>query len=183
MSIRRLALLCSYALLACLAAASPTPAPHDGVHDFDFEIGKWHTHLRRRLHPLTGSNAWIEMDGTSTVRPLLNSRANVVELVADGAGRHLEAISLRLYHPQSKQWSLHYANAADGEMSQPTVGEFRHGRGEFYDQETLDGRAILVKFVISDIAADSCRFEQSFSDDGGKTWEANWIAVDTRIKE
>jgi hypothetical protein len=183
MTIRRLAFLCSYALLAGLAAAPAKPAAHDGAHDFDFEFGKWHTHLRRRLKPLTGSNEWIEMDGVSTVRPLLGGRANVVELIADGAGRHIEAISVRLYHPESKQWSLHFANAANGEMTQPTVGELRNGRGEFYDQETFDGRAILVKFVISDIAADSCRFEQSFSDDGGKTWEANWIAVDTRIKE
>jgi len=62
------------------------------------------------------------------------------------------------------------------------IGEFKNGRGEFYDQETLDGRAILVRFVISDITPDSCRFEQAFSDDGGRTWEVNWIATDTRVK-
>ena len=63
------------------------------------------------------------------------------------------------------------------------IGEFKNGRGAFYDQETLDGRAIYVRFVISDITPDSCRFEQAFSDDGGKTWEVNWIATDTRVKE
>jgi hypothetical protein len=181
MRIRRLALLCSCALLGLLAAAQTPPAPHDPQHDFDFELGKWHTHLRRRLSPLTGSNTWTEMDGTSVVRPVLNGRGNLVELVADGAGRHLEAINLRLYHPESKQWYLHFANAANGEMTQPTIGGFRNGRGEFYDQETFNGRAVFVKFVISEITADSCRFEQSFSDDGGKTWEVNWIAVDTRL--
>jgi hypothetical protein len=67
-------------------------------------------------------------------------------------------------------------------MSPPTIGEFRNGRGEFYNQETLNGRAILVRFVISDITTNSCRFEQAFSEDGGKTWEVNWIAFDTRIK-
>jgi len=182
MRIRRLALLCSYALLGCLAAAQTPPKAHDPQHDFDFELGTWHTHLRRLVSPLSGSTTWIEMDGTSVVRPILKGRGNLVELVADGAGRHLEAINLRLYHPESKQWSLHFANAANGEMTQPTVGEFRNGRGEFYDQETFNGRAVLVRFVISDITADSCRFEQSFSDDGGKTWEVNWIAVDTRVK-
>jgi hypothetical protein len=180
---KKLALLFSYALLCGLAAAAPPAPPHDAAHDFDFELGKWHTHLRRRLNPLTGSNTWIEMDGTSIGRPLLNGRANVVELVADGAGRHIEAVSLRLYHPESKQWYLHFANAANGELTQPTVGEFHNGRGEFYDQEPIGGRAVFVKFVISDITADSARFEQSFSDDGGKTWEVNWIAVDTRVKE
>jgi hypothetical protein len=68
-------------------------------------------------------------------------------------------------------------------MSTPTIGEFKDGRGEFYDQEKLDGRAILVRFVISDITPTSCRFEQAFSADGGKTWEVNWIATDTRIAE
>ncbi len=62
----------------------------------------------------------------------------------------------------------------------PTVGEFKDGRGEFYDQEVFEGRVILVRNVWTNITADSCRFEQSFSDDGGKTWELNWIAVDTR---
>ncbi|HYU67842.1 MAG TPA: hypothetical protein VEL09_00770, partial [Burkholderiales bacterium] len=63
----------------------------------------------------------------------------------------------------------------------PAIGRFTNGRGEFFNHETLNGRAILVRFVISDITSNSCRFEQSFSEDGGKNWEVNWIAVDTRI--
>lgn len=66
-------------------------------------------------------------------------------------------------------------------MTVPTIGEFENGRGEFYAQEILDGRAILVRFVISDITPTSVHFEQAFSDDGGKTWEVNWIATDTRV--
>lgn len=103
--------------------------------------------------------------------------------MVDGPAGHLEALSLRLYNPQSRQWSLNFSNSSAGTLSQPTIGEFRNGRGEFYDQETLNGRAILVRFVISDITPTSCRFEQSFSDDGGKTWEVNWIAVDTRVTD
>ena len=64
----------------------------------------------------------------------------------------------------------------------PTVGEFRNGRGEFFDQESLNGRSILVRFVIAPQTADTIRFEQAFSGDGGKTWEVNWIATDTRVK-
>jgi len=77
---------------------------------------------------------------------------------------------------------LNFASSATGEMSTPSVGEFRNGRGEFHSKETLNGRPILVRFVISPITADSCRFEQSFSSDGGKSWEVNWIATDTRMK-
>jgi hypothetical protein len=104
-----------------------------------------------------------------------------VELEVDGPAGHIEGLSLRLYNPQSRQWSLNFANGNDGALSPPTVGEFKNGRGEFFDQETLNGRAILVRFVISDITPNSCRFEQAFSDDGGKTWEVNWIATDTRV--
>ncbi len=155
----------------------------DGQHDFDFEIGKWKTHLRRRLRPLTGSKDWVEYEGTSTVRKVLNGKANLVELAVDGPTGHIEGLSLRLYNPQSQKWSLNFANVKDGMLTVPSVGEFRNGRGEFFNQDTLNGRSILVRFVISDITPTSCRFEQSFSGDEGKTWEANWIATDTRIKE
>jgi hypothetical protein len=161
-------------------AGDQTPAARDARHDFDFEIGEWKTHLSRLLHPLTGSTAWVDYDGTTSVRKVWNGRANLVELEADGPAGHIEALSLRLYNPDSHQWSLNFANSAGGTVSTPTIGEFRNGRGEFYDQETLNGRSILVRFVISDITQHSCHFEQAYSNDGGKSWEVNWIATDTR---
>lgn len=165
------------------ASAQQTRVERDGQHDFDFEIGSWKTHLRRRLHPLTGSNAWAEYEGTTVVRKVWNGRANLVELVVDGPAGHIEGLNLRLYNPESHQWSLNFSNSRSGTLAQPTIGEFKDGRGEFYDQEMFNGRAILVRFVISDIKPNSVRFEQSYSDDGGKSWEANWIAVDTRVAD
>jgi hypothetical protein len=155
----------------------------DGQRDFDFEIGTWKTHLSRLVRPLTGSTTWVEYDGISVVRKIWNGRANLVELEANGPAGRITALSLRLYNPESRQWSLHFSNVESGTLSPPSIGEFKNGRGEFFAQETLNGRAILVRFVISDITPNSCRFEQSFSDDGGKTWERNWIAVDTRVTE
>jgi hypothetical protein len=160
-----------------------TTTERDGQHDFDFEIGTWKTRLRRLLNPLTGSTTWVEYEGTTVVRKVWNGRANLVELTADGPAGHFEGLSLRLYNPKSRQWSLNFANLNGGVMTQPTIGEFKNGRGEFYSQETLNGRAIFVRFVISDITPNSCRFEQAFSVDGGKTWEVNWIATDTRVKD
>jgi hypothetical protein len=159
-----------------------TPAQRDGQHDFDFEIGTWKTHLKRLLHPLTGSTTWVEYEGTTVVRKVWNGRANLVELEIDGPAGHLEGLSLRLYNPQARQWSLNFANSSGGTLAQPSIGEFKNGRGEFLDQETLNGRAIFARFVISDITSNSRHFEQAFSDDGGKTWEVNWITTDTRVK-
>ena len=160
-----------------------TPIDRDGQRDFDFEVGTWKTQLSRLLHPLTGSTTWVQYEGTSVVRKVWNGRANLVELTVDGPAGHIEGLSLRLYNPQSHQWSLNFANRNGGTMSQPTIGEFKAGRGEFFDQETFNDRAILVRFVVSDITPNSCHFEQAFSNDGGKTWEVNWIATDTRVKD
>ena len=191
-----------YLLLSCMAvlfqplhgaaqqnsvASSTSQQPErDGQHDFDFEIGTWKTHLKlssRLGHPFTGPNTWSEYQGTSVVWKIWNGRANMVELEVDGPTGHVEGLNLRLYNPQSHQWSLNFASSNGGAMSQPTIGEFRNGHGEFFDQETLNSRAIFVRFVISDITPNSCRFEQAFSDDGGKTWEVNWIATDTRVND
>ncbi|HEX5081620.1 MAG TPA: hypothetical protein VFY40_06225 [Blastocatellia bacterium] len=165
------------------AIPQSAPAARDGQHDFDFEIGVWKTHLARLLRPLTGSTTWVEYEGTSVVRKVWNGNANLVELDVAGPAGRLEALSLRLYNPESRQWSLNFANSKGGALSPPAVGEFRDGRGEFFSQETFNGRAILVRFVISNITPNSCRFEQAFSDDGGKSWEVNWIATDTRVKD
>lgn len=163
-------------------AAVKAPELRDGAHDFDWEIGNWKTHLQRRLHPLTGSNEWVEYDGTSLVKPVLGGRANLVELSVSGPKGKLEGMALRLYNSASHQWSLNFSNIAGGTLSIPTVGAFDGKRGEFYDQEMLGERAILVRFVITQVSTDVADFEQAYSADGGKTWEVNWIATDTRVK-
>lgn len=102
--------------------------------------------------------------------------------MADGPAGRFEGLNLRLFNPQSRQWSLNFASSRGGMLTPPTIGAFIDGRGEFYNQETFDGRAVLVRFLIIPIDADTIRFEQAFSADGGKTWEVNWIATDTRMK-
>ncbi|MGA8406440.1 MAG: hypothetical protein WB680_04615 [Candidatus Acidiferrales bacterium] len=194
--IRTLLLVCGAVLLwqplpgiaqensdAARPAALPPATLRDGQHDFDFSIGVWKTHIARRLHPLTGSTSWVVYDGTSLVRKIWDGRGSLGETEADGPAGHLEALSLRLYDPQAHQWNLTYASGNGGVLSVATTGEFKNGRGDFFDTEPFNGRSILVRNVWSGITADSCHFEQAFSADGGKTWEVNWIATDTRVKE
>ncbi len=155
-----------------LVAASPD-VRHQ--HDFDFELGRaWHVHLKRLLHPLTGSHSWVEYDGTSIVRSILNGRGDIGELSVSNAISKIEGMSLRLYHPDSGQWSVYWANAGDGELTIPLVGNFNHGVGRFYSQDTLNGKAIFARFIFSNGRT------TSFSADGGITWETNWIADFTR---
>ena len=164
-------------------SAQPTSSQRDGQHDFDFHLGNWKTHISRLQHPLTGSTTWLKYEGTLVARKVWNGRAQLEELVADGSAGHIEDLLLFLYNPQSHQWSLNAAALNDAAVAQPMFGEFKNGRGEFYDQEQFKGRTVLVRQVWSDITATSHHFEQSFSDDGGKTWEPNFKATLTREQQ
>jgi len=173
------------ASLAAVGAAVP-PASHslgarrDGQHDFDFDVGKWKTHSSRLLHPLTGSTQWVDMDGVTVVKKIWGGRANLAEFKANGPAGQIELLSLRWYSPTTHQWHLDFATPNVGTMGIPGVGEFKDGRGEFYDQEIIGGKSILVRFSIWGITATTAQSEQAFSEDGGKNWEVNWVNRYTR---
>jgi hypothetical protein len=186
-------------LLACVAGLllwAPQASPQanlsstqsaeerDGQHDFDFQFGSWKVHNRRLLHPLTGSNEWVEFDGTVVARPVWGGRANMDEFEGDSASGHVEGMTVRTYNPKTHEWSIYWANQKNGFISLPaTVGKFNdHGIGEFYDQEEFNGRSIFVRFIWTVQSADQTRWEQAFSVDGGKTWETNWIITASKVK-
>jgi len=184
--------ICFFALVLIAgivpAIAQETPAPpalRDGQHDFDFLLGTWKYHLSRLVDPLTGSTKWIEFEGTGVCRPVWNGLSQLDEFEADGPTGHIQGLTLRLYNPQSHQWNLNWVNSKIGTIGIPTIGSFnaKNGRGEFYDSEIINGRSILVRYIWSDITPASARFEQSFSDDGGKTWEPNWITTQVRVEK
>lgn len=157
----------------------------DGQHDFDFLAGSWKFHLKRLKRRLVGSSDWVEFDGTTVCRKALDGRAEVEEMNVESVDKqiHIQGLALRLYNPESRQWSIYWANAADGVLEQnPMVGQFINGRGEFYNQQVYEGRAVYARFVWSGVTTNTPHFEQSFSIDGGKTWETNWITDQTREK-
>jgi len=165
-----------------LSQTPPTPAVHDGQHDFDFNIGVWHTHIKRILDPFASGSESIELDGTVTVRKVWDGRAQLEEIEADGPKGHWEGLTLFLYNPEAHQWSQSFVNSKVGTLSSPNVGEFRDGRGVLIGPDTLNGKAILVRAVWSDIKADSHQYEESYSMDGGTTWVRSFIANLTRLK-
>ena len=163
------------------ASAPPPAAAADGQQDFDWEFGTWRSDVRVLADPLSGSEEWLRFSGTSEVRPLMDGRANVVEFDVSGAAGRIEALNFRLYEPQADRWSSTFVNMRDGLLTSSVYGGFHDGVGEFYGKDQLDGRPIEVRFLIFRLGPDKARFEQAFSDDGGATWETNWISVDRRI--
>lgn len=174
-----LVLMCAPVALSAHAQSASGPAERDGQHDFDWEMGAWNTYVRVRA-PLSETSSWSEFRGLSLVRACVTGRCNLVELDVVGAQRRIAGVSLRLYNPQTRQWSLNFANMAEGALTAPVYGGFENDRGVFYGQDAVEGRVVLVRFVISAITANTARFVQSYSADGGQTWVDNWIAVDTR---
>ena len=165
------------------SAQQDSAVTRDGQHDFDFNIGVWKTHISLLDKPLTGSKTWKELNGFVTVRKIWGGRAQIEEIEASGATGPFEGLTLFLYNPKSRQWSMSFANSNDGIIEQPSTGEFKHGRGEFFQQDTYNGRSIMVRMIWSEITPTSHHVEQSFSDDGGKTWEPNFIGTLTQATQ
>lgn len=152
----------------------------DGQADFDFLMGTWRLRHRRLRRPRVDLDAWETFEGTAVVQPVWGGRANIEELHADAPSGPIHGVTLRLYDPGARQWRLYWANRDVGVLDRPTVGEFRDGRGEFFDQDTIDGRVALIRFVWSDITDTSCRWEQAFSWDRAATWTVDWVMEFTR---
>jgi len=154
----------------------------DGAHDFDPLLGSWKYHLRRRVDPLTGSNTWVDYEGTGVCRKIYDG-AEIDQLLADGPAGHIEGLTLRTYNPESHQWRLYWTNKKTGILDPPQVGEFKNGVGEFYAIDTINKKTILIRYQWTNLNTSTPHFEQSFSDDGGRNWEVNWITDQTRVTD
>jgi hypothetical protein len=170
------------AIGAVFATSAGATSEQNGQHDFDFDIGVWQTHIKRVIDPLSGSADSIELTGTVTVRKVWNGRAQLEEIEADGPKGHWQGLSLFLYNPEARQWSQAFSNSNAGTLAPPFIGSFKNGRGELFAQDTYHNRSILVRAVWSEIKPDSHRYEEWFSDDGGRTWALSFTANKTRIK-
>ncbi|HEV2673704.1 MAG TPA: hypothetical protein VGV37_04130 [Aliidongia sp.] len=169
--------LCCLATAPALARADePNASARDGARDFDFDIGVWHTHIRRILDPFAGGQHVIELDGVVTVSKVWDGRASLEEIEVDGPTGHWEGMNLFLYNPVAHQWSQSYSNSKVGTIGAPFVGEFRNGRGELISPDTLDNRAVLVRAVWSNIETNAHDYSESYSEDGGATWQLSFAA-------
>jgi hypothetical protein len=178
------AIVCmSYPRVALSQAPSPAATVRDGQHDFDFNIGVWHTHIERILDPFASSSASVELNGTVTVRKVWDGKAELEEIEADGPKGHWEGLSLFLYNPGAHQWTQSFANSKVGTLTS-NVGELKDGRVVLVGQDnSVSEKTILVRAVWSDIKPDSHRYEESYSNDGGTTWVRSFTAHLTRLKQ
>ncbi len=179
----------SGALATLMMAATHAPAAQDppkagqigqdlsGLHDFDFLVGSWRVHHRRLKERLAGSHEWIELDGTSSMRQLMDGYANVDDNVIHLPEGTYHGVSLRAYDAKTGEWAIWWLDSRmpHNPLDPPVKGRFQNGVGTFYSDDTLNGEPIRVRYIWTHETPDSARWEQAFSPDGGKTWETNWI--------
>ena len=147
----------------------------DGRADFDFLFGSWRVENRRLRERLKGSQDWEVFTGSSAARPILGGLGNVDEITMQREGGVSIGFTLRLYNPVTEQWSIYWASSLSPTLDIPMIGAFEGGRGEFYAQDMHEGRAVLCRFIWSNIDTLIPQWEQALSSDGGRTWETNWI--------
>ncbi len=145
---------------------------------FGFLTGSWDVANRQRRRWLAGCAGWEEFPATSTCWPLLGGAANLDEITFPTKG--FTGLTLRLFEPATKIWSLNWISSRDGRLTPPVTGVFTDGVGTFYGEDTHEGQDVRVRYIWSRITPESARWEQAFSADGGQDWETNWVMDLTR---
>ena len=176
----------NYMIAAMLCLSYPClglSQAHDGQHDFDFNLGVWHTHITRVVDPFASGSPSVELNGTVTVRKVWDGKAELEEIEADGPKGHWEGLTLFLYNPSAHQWTQSFANSRVGILTS-NVGQFQDGRVVLVGQDnSVTDKTILVRAVWSDIKPESHTYEESYSNDGGITWVRSFTAHLTRAQQ
>lgn len=185
------AMLAAVVLAAVMGSIAPAHSSQDhpkprqaanltGLHDFDFLIGEWQVH--HRVLKAEG-HEWVEFDGTSSTRKLMDGWGNVEDNVLNPPSGAYRAVGLRSYDPKTGQWAIWWLDGRNplGTLDPPVQGGFENGVGNFYSEDTLKGKPIRTRYTWSHITATSARWEQAYSLDAGKTWETNWIMEFRRV--
>jgi hypothetical protein len=146
-----------------------------GADDFDFLHGAWRVRHRQLRDRLAGCDEWIEFDGTMEADPILGGLGNFDRNVIGLPSGRYEASTLRLFHPETRQWSLHWIDGRDPKIDPPLYGSFEDGAGTFFGGDSFRGRPIRLRFLWERPTPTTARWDQAFSADGGVTWETNWI--------
>ncbi|MFN7224568.1 MAG: DUF1579 domain-containing protein [Paracoccaceae bacterium] len=137
-----------------------------------------HRRLRDRL---VGCRDWDEFDGMSSMRPVLGGHGNIEDNLIHFPGETYRAIAVRAFDPARGTWAIWWLSSSDPHhMDVPVVGRFENGVGTFLANDTPNGQSIIVRFQWSETQSSSPRWEQAMSNDGGKSWETNWVMNFTR---
>jgi len=142
--------------------------------DFDFYEGKWTIQNKRLKKRLCNSNDWMEFEAKQEMKIILLGSGNTDNFIARFNDQPFEGRTIRLFNPKSKLWSMYWTDSSNPVLQAPTVGSFEDGIGKFYCKDVFEGQEIIVEFVWDKRDLAKPIWSQSFSADGGESWETNW---------
>ncbi len=158
-------------------AASATSSKHD----FDFFEGEWKLQNKKLKTRLNNCTEWIEFESTQKMYKVLNGIGNIDNFLATFDGQPFEGMTVRLFNPKTKLWSIYWADSNEGRLDPPVLGSFENNVGHFITKDTFNGKNILVVFRWDARKKDKPIWSQAFSEDNGKTWEWNWYMYMSKI--
>ena len=160
-----------------------TPTPTSSMNDFDFFVGKWNLRNKKLASRLNNCTEWTEFQSTQEMYKILNGLGNIDNFLATFDGEPFEGMSLRLFDPLTKLWSIYWADSNTGKMDPPVQGSFESKIGHFITKYIFEGRPILVAFRWDARDENNPIWSQAFSDDNGETWEWNWYMYMSKFVE
>lgn len=152
--------------------------------DFDFLNGKWKMYNRRLNKRLEGNNEWTLFESTDEDVKILGGAANMdtyrTTQMPGEEGKLFEGLTLRLFDPKTRLWSIYWVASNVGVLDPPVQGSFENNIGHFFTKDKFKGKPIIMMFRWDARDKERPVWSQAFSADNGKTWEWNWFNVSVR---
>ena len=153
-----------------------TASERSSKSDFDYLTGNWNIRNRTLKEPLAGNDEWEEFDATQEFRLILLGLGNVDIFHTELGGKPFEGLTVRLFDPQTRLWTIYWADSKAMTLDGGKVGSFDGDEGEFFGREVVDGKDVIVKFRWDKRHLEAPIYSRAFSADAGRTWEWNWYS-------
>jgi hypothetical protein len=157
-----------------------TASQYSTKNDFDFLVGDWNIHNRKLISRLNNCQDWIEFEATQEMSKVLAGFGNIDFFHATIAGEPFEGLTLRLFDPQTRLWSIYWSDSNSGKLDRPVRGSFDDQTALFCTNDVFEGKSILMLFKWDATNPEKPVWSQAFSADGGTSWEWNWYMYFTR---
>jgi hypothetical protein len=153
-----------------------SPSSTSSKSDFDFFAGNWKIHNRMLKKKPDNTTEWTEFESTQEMHVILRGIGNVDNFIAERNGKPFEGMTLRLFNPQTRLWSIYWADSNFGVLGlPPVVGSFENKVGHFFSKDNYNGKTQFTVYRWDARDANNPIWSQATSDDNGKTWEWNWF--------
>ncbi|MRX41029.1 hypothetical protein GJU43_17225 [Flavobacterium sp. LC2016-23] len=159
-----------------------TASESSSKNDFDFFKGKSNIINKKLKKRLCNCTEWIEFPSTQEMYTILNGIGNIDNFLATFDGEPFEGMTVRLFNPVTKLWSIYWSDSNTGVLDKPVIGSFENNVGHFFSEDIFEGKNVIQVFRWDARDQKNPVWSQAMSADKGKTWEWNWYMFMTKAE-